>query len=101
LGDIATGNPRRGGEAGMTMIGREKNGRVTVNYVCECADCDEAGRMTLVIAEHGIVACPGGCGAGYVPWKGPDGKWRLKNVVMPYYGDHERGDSVEQDEHEW
>jgi hypothetical protein len=80
------------------MTGREKNGRVFFNFHCECADCDEVGRMVLVIAEHGPVACPGGCGAAYVPWKGPDGRWRLKNVIMPHYGDPERGDYVDEDE---
>jgi hypothetical protein len=48
--------------------------------------------MVLIAAEHGPVACPGGCGAAYVPWKGPDGKWRLKNVIMPVYGSPELGD---------
>ena len=77
------------------MIGREKHGRVTFDYVCQCADCDEAGRMVLVTSERGSVVCPGGCGAVYVPWRGPDGKWRLQNVVMPHYGDPERGDYVD------
>jgi hypothetical protein len=84
----------------VSMIGRERRGRITFDYKCECADCDEAGRMVLIAAEHGTVACPGGCGAAYYPWKGPDGKWRLKNVVMPVYGDPEFGDYVEQDD-EW
>jgi hypothetical protein len=70
----------------MAMIGREKNGRITFSYRCECSDCDETGRMVLRAAEQGTVACPGGCGAAYIPWQGPDGKWRLKNVIMPHYG---------------
>jgi hypothetical protein len=78
----------------MAMIGRENNGRITFDYVCECADCDEAGRLVLVAAEQSIVPCPGGCGAGYVPWKGPDQKWRLKNVIMPHDGDPELGDDA-------
>ena len=69
------------------MIGREKKGRVTFDYVCQCADCDAEGRLTLMVDEHGPVACPELCGAAYVPWKGPDGKWRLKNVIMPMYDD--------------
>jgi hypothetical protein len=81
-----------------TMIGREQKGRVTFDYVCQCPDCDEAGRMTLVAAEQGMVVCPAGCGAAYVPWKAPDGKWRLKNVVMPHYGDPERGDYTDPDD---
>jgi len=79
----------------VVMIGREKNGRITFNYRCECVDCDEAGRMVLVASEQGAVVCPAGCGAEYMPWKGPDGKWRLKNVIMPVYGDPERWDYIE------
>ena len=82
----------------MPMIGRERSGRVTFNYRCECADCDEQGRMVLVAAEQGTVACPGGCGAAYVPWRGPDGRWRLKNVIMPHDGSPELGDYVTYDE---
>jgi hypothetical protein len=84
----------------MSMIGREKNGRITFDYRCECADCDEAGRLVLVAAEQGTVACPGGCGAAYVPWKNPlnGHRWELKNVIMPHYGSPELGDYVTTDD---
>jgi hypothetical protein len=77
------------------LIGREKNGRITFDFKCACADCDEAGRMVLVASEHGTVACPGGCGSAYMPWIHPDGRWRLKCVILAHYGDPERGDYAE------
>jgi hypothetical protein len=79
----------------MSMTAIEKNGRIKFAYRCECCDCDEAGTMVLQTHERGTVVCPGGCGAAYYPWKRPDGKWELKNVIMPVYGDPERGDYVE------
>jgi hypothetical protein len=69
---------------------RVRNGRITFDYRCACADCDEAGTMVLIEAESGTVNCPAGCGAVYAPWRGPDRKWRLRCVVLPVYGDPER-----------
>lgn len=85
----------------MAMIGRQRKGDIRFNYKCECADCDEVGRLTIKAAERGTIGCPGGCGAAYVAWRGPDGKWRLQNVVMPVYGDPEMGDYVEDDDFEY
>jgi hypothetical protein len=79
------------------MVGREKNGRITFDYRCACPDCDAAGRLVLVAAEQGVVACPSGCGAAYLPWRNSlhHQRWELKNVVMPVYGWPELGDYVE------
>lgn len=76
----------------MSNTGRQKGNNITFDFKCVCADCDEAGRMVLKANETGTVGCPGGCGTVYCPWRGPDGKWRLKAVVVPVYGDPERDD---------
>lgn len=67
----------------MAMTATEKRGRIKFSYRCECLHCDEVGVMALRTKERGTVACPGGCGTVYHPWKRPDGKWELKAVVMP------------------
>jgi len=56
--------------------------------------------MVLVASEQGTVVCPAGCGAAYIPWRNPlnGNRWELKCVVLPVYGDPERGDYVESDD---
>jgi hypothetical protein len=64
------------------MICAERNGRLTVFYRCEAEGCLEAGKMSFLLGDPGTIDCPGECGSKYLPWKGPDGKWRLKSVVL-------------------
>lgn len=72
---------------GSANYGRRRGNDVTFRYSCECADCDEAGTLTIKADEHGTIACPGGCGAVYYPWFNPlSRRWELKAVVMPVYG---------------
>ena len=87
----------------MTITGSivgQKRQRIRFHFKCECPDCDADGMMLLDPKEQGTVACPEGCGAVYLPWQNPmhRNRWELKNVVMPHYGDPERGDYTDPDD---
>lgn len=86
----------------MTMVGDlvgKRKPRIRFHFVCECKDCDADGVMLLDPKESGVVACPDGCGAGYIPWQNPLNKnrWELKNVIMPFYDI----DAMDGDEDSW
>jgi hypothetical protein len=51
----------------------------------ECEGCGSSGVIEIPVEEHGTLACPEGCGAVYVPFKGLDGNPDLMCVVCPVY----------------
>lgn len=62
-----------------------------VRYSFCCPGCGSSGLLTIPIDEHGQVGCPEECGATFIQWKQPSGKYALTCVVQPFFAgaDHE------------
>jgi hypothetical protein len=69
------------------IAARIEDGQAVYQFHCE--GCGEAGTLGVPLDSHGTFACPEGCGATYVQWKNPEGKYQLTCVVCPVLDDGE------------
>ena len=56
-----------------------------VRYAFRCPACGSSGWLRIPTNERGQVGCPEECGASFIQWKQPSGRYALTCVVQPCF----------------